>query len=33
MALTMNLQNFKQENGMLLMTKIMDSMAEEMKMM
>ena len=28
----MNLQNFQQENGTLLMTKIMDNMAEEMKM-
>ena len=33
MTLTMNLQNLQQENGTLLMTKIMDSMAEEMKMM
>ena len=32
MTLTMNLQNLQQENGMLLMTKIMDSVAEEMKM-
>ena len=28
----MNLQNFEQENGILLVTKIMDNMAEEMKM-
>ena len=28
----MNLQNLQQENGTLLMTKIMDNMAEEMKM-
>ena len=28
----MNLQNLQQENGRLLMTKIMDNMAEEMKM-
>ena len=28
----MNLQNLQQENGKLLMTKIMDNMAEEMKM-
>ena len=27
-----NLPNLQQENGTLLMTKIMDSMAEEMKM-
>ena len=33
MALTMNLQNLQQENGTLLMIKIMDNMAEEMKMM
>ena len=32
MTLTMNLQNFQQENGTLLMTKIMSNMAEEMKM-
>ena len=32
MTLIMNLQNFQQENGTLLMTKIMDNMAEEMKM-
>ena len=32
MALIMNLQNLQQENGRLLMTKIMDNMAEEMKM-
>ena len=31
MTLIMNLQNLKQENGTLLMTKIMDNMAEEMK--
>ena len=31
MTLIMNLQNFQQENA-LLMTKIMDNMAEEMKM-
>ena len=29
---TMNIQNLQQENGTLLMTKIVDSMAEEMKM-
>ena len=28
----MNLKNLQQENGTLLMTKIMDNMAEEMKM-
>ena len=28
----MNLDNFQQENGTLLMTKTMDNMAEEMKM-
>ena len=28
----MNLKNFQQENGTLLMTKIMDNMAKEMKM-
>ena len=28
----MNLQNLQQENGTLLMTKIMDNMAEEMKL-
>ena len=28
----MNLQNLQQENGTLLMTKIMDNMAKEMKM-
>ena len=28
-----DLQNLQQENGTLLMTKIMDNMAEEMKMM
>ena len=27
----MNLQNFQQENGTLLMIKIMDNMVEEMK--
>ena len=32
MTLIMNLQNLQQENGRLLMTKIMDNMAEEMKM-
>ena len=32
MTLIMNLQNLQQENGTLLMTKIMDNMAEEMKM-
>ena len=32
MNLIMNLQNFEQENGILLVTKIMDNMAEEMKM-
>ena len=33
MTLAMNLQNLQQENDKLLMTKIMDNMAEEMKMM
>ena len=33
MTLLMNLQNLQQENGTLLMTKIIDNMAEEMKMM
>ena len=33
MALKMSLQNFQEENCMLLMAKIMDSMAEEIKMM
>ena len=28
----MNLQNLQQENGTLLMTKTMDNMAKEMKM-
>ena len=28
----MNLQNLQQENGTLLMTKIMDNMEEEIKM-
>ena len=28
----MNLQNLQQENGTFLMTKIMDNMEEEMKM-
>ena len=32
MTLIMNLQNLQKENGTLLMTKIMDNMAEEMKM-
>ena len=32
MTLIMNLQNLKQEHGTLLMTKIMDNMALEMKM-
>ena len=32
MTLIMNLQKLQQENGMLLMTKKMDSMAEKMKM-
>ena len=32
MTLTMNIQNLQQENGTLLMTKIVDSIAEEMKM-
>ena len=32
MILIMNLQNLQQENSTLLMTKIMDNMAEEMKM-
>ena len=31
MTLIMILQNLQQENGTLLMTKIMDNMAEEMK--
>ena len=33
MTLKMNLQNLQQENGTLSMTKIMDNMAEEMKIM
>ena len=32
MTLIMNLQNLLQENVTLLMTKIMDNMAEDMKM-
>ena len=32
MALIMSLQNLKQENSMLLMIKIMESMVKEMKM-
>ena len=32
MTLTMSIQNLQQENGTLLMTKIVDNMAEEMKM-
>ena len=32
MVLIMNLQNLQRENSTLLMTKIMDNMAEEMKM-
>ena len=32
MTLITNLQNLQQENGTLLMTKIMDNMADEMKM-
>ena len=32
MALIMNLQNLQQENGTLLMTKIMDNMVKGMKM-
>ena len=32
MTLIINLQNLQQENGTLLMTRIMDKMAEEMKM-
>ena len=32
MAMIMNLQNLQQENGTLVLTKIMDNMAEEMKM-
>ena len=32
MILKINLPNLQQENGTLLMTKIMDNMAEEMKM-
>ena len=31
MTLIINLQNLQQENGTLLMTKIMDNMVEEMK--
>ena len=31
--MTVNLQNLQQENGTVLMTKIMDNKAEEMKMM
>ena len=31
MTLIMNLQNLQQENGTLLMNKIMDNMAEKMK--
>ena len=30
MVLTMNRQNLQQENGTLLMTRIMDNMAKEM---
>ena len=33
MTLIINLQNLQQENGTLLITKIMDNMEEEMKMM
>ena len=33
MTLAMNLQNLQQENGTLLMTKIMGNMAGEIKMM
>ena len=33
MTLAMDLQDLRHENGALLMTKIMDSMVEEMKMM
>ena len=32
MTLIINLQNLQQENGTLLMTRIMDKMAEEIKM-
>ena len=32
MTLIMNIQNLQPENGTLLMIKIMDNMAEEMKM-
>ena len=32
MTLIKNLQNLQQENGTLLVTKIMDNMAEKMKM-
>ena len=32
MTLIMNLHDLQQENGTLLITKIMDNMAEEMKM-
>ena len=31
MTLIINLQNLQQENGTLLMTKIMDNMVEEME--
>ena len=33
MTLKMNLQNLQQENGTLLMSKIMENMVEEMEMM
>ena len=32
MTLKINLQNLQQENGTLLMTKIIDNIVEEMKM-
>ena len=32
MTLIMNLENLQQENGTLLMTKLLDHMEEEMKM-
>ena len=32
MTFIMNIQNLQQENSTLLMTKLMDNMAEEMKM-
>ena len=32
MTLIMNIQNLQQENGLLLMTKIMENMVKKMKM-